>query len=341
MKTYNNLFDKIVDEENIKKAIVTAAKGKRHKRVVEYALSNRDEVAYKLSIKLKEGTWRPLRIHTGKEVLDGKRRNVVCPSFINEQVVHHAIMSVCAPIFIKKFYHYTCGNIKGRGPIYAKKYIEKNIGKLKYCCKLDVRKFFPSIRPSWVFRELRKTIRDKKVLLLFSRILRSNTVCIDGNIIKKGLPIGFYTSPFFANVLMNSLDHETKEVYKVKLFVRYMDDILLCDNNKKKLKMVCSVIENRLKKFYMSLKNVPQVHKFKVIDYIGFKFYKDKTILRKSVFLKAIRNFKKFNPNVFWARKVISYSGYFKNVNCGKVFQLFIPNLKICKSIISRRAKHV
>lgn len=341
MKTYNNLFDKIVDVDNIKRAIAKAAIGKRDKRVVEYALNHLDEVANVISNKLKNNTWRPLKVHSGKEVTDGKRRIVVCPSFLNEQVIHHAVMAVCFPIFVKKFYTYTCGNIKGRGTFYAKKYIEKKVQKAKYCCKLDIKKFFLNIRPSWVFKEIRKTIRDKRVLILFARILRSNVVCVDGKILKQGVPIGFYTSPFFANVMLSSMDHKIKEKFGAKVYVRYMDDILLLDTNKRKLKKICEFIESELQTYHLKLKHPPQVHKFKMIDFIGFKFYKEKTILRRRIFLAAIRCFKKFKPNIFYARKVISYAGYFKNVNCGKVFQKLMPNLRLCKTIISRREKHV
>lgn len=344
MKTYNNLFDKIVAVDNIKKAILKAAIGKRDKRVVEYALNHLDDVANIISNKLKNNTWRPLKVHSGKEVTDGKRRIVVCPSFLNEQVIHHAIMTVCFPIFYKKFYTYTCGNIKGRGTFYAKKYIEKKISKMKYACKLDIKKFFLNIRPSLVFKEIRKTIRDKKVLMLFAKILRSNVVCVDGKILKQGVPIGFYTSPFFANIMLTALDHEIKEKFNIKVYVRYMDDMLLLDNNKRKLKKICEYLEFKLKSYHLSFKYTPQVHKFKMIDFIGFKFYKDRVTLRKNIFTRAIRAFKNFKPNIFWARKIVSYIGYFKNTNCGNVFKEFISNklsVRLCKSIISRSAKHV
>ena len=128
MKTYNGLFEKIVDEKNIQKAILRASLGKRKKSSVRRTLSHLTEVAHDLSEQLKNGTWRPLDIHQTTQINDGvelKKRYIVCPNFAREQCVHHAIMNICEPLFRKKFYKYSCGSVKGRGGDQAKKYIAK------------------------------------------------------------------------------------------------------------------------------------------------------------------------------------------------------------------------
>ena len=157
MKTVNNLFDKICTKENILLAIHKAARGKRKKRVVQQVLANEEVVADKLLEQLQGGTWRPNAIHSVKVINDGiqqKKREIVCPDFVNEQIVHHAILNVCASIFQRRFYKYSCASIPGRGVEYAVKYIRKaktDRKNTKYFAVLDIRKFFNSIKPSKVF----------------------------------------------------------------------------------------------------------------------------------------------------------------------------------------------
>jgi len=43
MKTYKNLYEKIISEENLKKAFFKAAKGKRNRKDIQHILDNVDE----------------------------------------------------------------------------------------------------------------------------------------------------------------------------------------------------------------------------------------------------------------------------------------------------------
>lgn len=337
MKTYNHLLEKIYDKDNIRKAILKAARGKREKHSVQYALSHIDEVVERIHNELKTLSWTPPRYHVGREINDGiqlKKRIVVCPEFIREQCVHHAIMAVLYPLFLPKFYVHSCGSVKGRGTVSAMKYIsgkfKKHKKKTKYVSKLDIKKFFANIRPSFVFRELRKTIRDKRVLLILSRILRSNIIVFNGEMTKGGVPIGFYTSPFFANVILNSIDHKVKEVHGVYLYVRYMDDILLSDPSKRRIERISEAISKDLGELRLWLKKKPQCHPLKEITFIGYQFYRSKVILGSKIFLKAKRQFNrasKRNLTVYTAKKILSYSGYFKHADMGLAFFRYISGV--------------
>lgn len=95
MKTINNLFNEIISESNLRLALHNAAKGKRDKCNVKSALLKEDEVVAQLHYELKNNLWRPKRIHNIKIINDGvqkKKREIVCPDFVKDQVVHHAIM---------------------------------------------------------------------------------------------------------------------------------------------------------------------------------------------------------------------------------------------------------
>lgn len=68
--------------------------------------------------------------------------------------------------------------------------------------------------------------------------------------IKKGVPIGNLTSQYFANSYLASLDHYIKEDLVCKGYVRYMDDMILFDNElstlKKSEKSIAYYLEKHL-----------------------------------------------------------------------------------------------
>jgi hypothetical protein len=53
---------------------------------------------------------------------------------------------------------------------------------------------------------------------------------------KKGLPIGNHSSQFLANLYLNELDQFIKRELKCENYVRYVDDFILLEKNKEKLK---------------------------------------------------------------------------------------------------------
>lgn len=357
MKTVNNLFDKICRKENILLAIRKAARGKRKKRVVQQVLADEEAVVDKLLEQLQSGTWRPNAIHSVKVINDGiqqKKREIVCPDFVNEQIVHHAILNICAPIFQRRFYKYSCASIPGRGVEYAVKYIRKakaDRKNTKYFAVLDIRKFFNSVKPSKVFHAIRRIIRDKRVLVLFAKILRANKIVRpDGSRIKRGAPIGLYTSPWFANILLTSLDNLIK-TSGAKYYIRYNDDMLIFHANKRKLRKILELAEQHINSLGVALKRPWQIHMLsKVkIGFIGATISQEKIVLKDKVFLRAKRTAariaKKDKITTYDAHKMLSYGGRFSHFDTYHAFQKYISskiNMKLMRLIVSKGdRKHV
>lgn len=326
MKTYKNLFEKICELENIRVAIFNAAKGKKHKRIVQYTLENVDKISLDTQRQLLSGSWNPPKYHRAHFINDGienKKRPIICPEFVREQIVHHAIMQIVYPIFNRKFYEFSCGSIKGRGVQTAIKHLEKHIQQQRFYCKLDIEKFYQTVKPSFVFRELRRTIADKHVLLLFSKILRSNIIKINNETFRHGLPIGLYTSPFFANVLLNHLDHTIKNKYRINVYVRYMDDICILGTNKRKIKQAVGYIQTFLNVRKLKLKQNPQIHRIRKFSFCGYKLSKTQTTLKSKLYLKCSRNFRRFinkpKTTLYDCQRLLSYTGYVKHSTSGKL----------------------
>lgn len=359
MKSYKNLFEKLISYENIHEAIMRSAKRKRRREDVQKVLNNIDFYIKRVQELLVNKTFKA-RVHTIKIVQDGparKKRMIIQPDYLYEQIVHHALIQILKPIFMKGMYDFSCGSIPDRGGHYAKRYIEKfiknNPKDTKYVLKLDVKKYFQSINPEILKNKFQKIIKDDDIMWVISSILDSDKAIVDGSEIEMGLPIGFYTSQWFANWFLQDFDHFVKEKLKAKCYVRYIDDIVVFGRNKKELHKSRLLIKDYLERLELRVKENWQVFKFDYIakdgkrkgrplDFVGFKFYKDKTTLRWSILLKATqkakRIHKKQNTTWFDACQMVSYFGWFKKTRTFQIYKKHIApfaSIKSCKRVIS------
>ena len=93
-------------------------------------------------------------------------------------------------------YEYSCGSVKGRGIIKGVKYLKRILvldrKNTKYCLKLDVKKFYPSIDQKILKWKFYKIIKDKETLDLIFKIIDS---------IEQGLPIRKLYKPMVCKLL--------------------------------------------------------------------------------------------------------------------------------------------
>lgn len=370
MKSYNHLFEELISRKNILRAIFNSSKRKRKRKDVSYILEHQDETVLKVQNLFKNGF--PPQIHKATEIYDKsghKTRHIVKPYYcknyegreVFEQIVHHAVIQVLQPIFMHGMYEFSCGSIPGRGGHYGKKYLEKYIRenpgtKIKYCCKFDIRHFYESINTEILKNKFRKVIHDEKMLNILFSIIDSNEVIYKNEITKKGLLIGFYPSQWFANWFLQDFDHYVKEVLKIKCYVRYVDDIVILSPNKRDLRRQFEQIREYLAGIDLQIKDNYQIFKFvyekngktygRPIDFMGFKFYRNRTTLRKSIVnsstKKARKVCKKEKITHYDASQILSYTGWYKCTDTYKFFQTNIANrvnLGTCKDLISRHTK--
>ena len=127
-------------------------------------------------------------------------------------------------------------------------------------------------------------------------------LCLQG--FNKGIPLGFYISQWLANYLLEPLDRLITEVLGLPKLQRYMDDIVIFASSKKVLQRAIVEIRKMLgQRFRLKLKHNYQVCKFyyekgkrkigRALDFMGFIFYRNKTLIRKNIMLSATRLAKK------------------------------------------------
>ena len=342
MKRYNHIFEKIVDEENIRNAIHKASKRKRKRASVIRILSNEDKYIKIIQDILINRTYYPSP-YIVQKIYDGSRkkeRTIYKPRFFPDQVIHWALMLQLESILGKRFYHYSCASLKGKGSKLAFKGTKKALRspRTKYCLKLDIQKYYPSVDREILKQKFRRVIKDEDTLWLLDTIIDGNETQGDG------IPIGNYTSQWFANFYLDSLDKYIKEDLKVKHYIRYMDDMVIFHSNKRELWKIKEMIELYLQSEHLRLKRNWQmfVIEKRFLDFLGFRFYRDHITLRRCNFLRIKRRFKKIYKKRGISFKdacaVVSYNGMLKCSDCNTYLRKYLYpyiSLKKCRRVIS------
>lgn len=231
MKRTGYFYDNICSRDNIKQAIIKSSLGKRDHTQVKKVMGSVDDVVSSILGILWDQSYKPSP-YIIKTIHDGanqKERTIHKPAYYPDQIIHWALMLQIQPVITRGMYRYTCGSIPGRGTSYGQKTLRKWLDtdkrNTKYCLKMDISKFYPSVNNEILKAMFRWKIKDEKCLWLIDTIIDSS----------KGLPIGNYTSQWFSNFFLEGLDHYIKEILGIKYYIRYVDDLVLLGPNKKKL----------------------------------------------------------------------------------------------------------
>lgn len=311
MKRYGNLFAKITHKQNILTAHKNARKGKKRYaevRKFDNELTKSIDDIHNL-LKDKKYKVSPYRIDTRIE--RGKERIIFKLPYRYDRVIHHTLLQVVEPILSEVYIKDTYQSIKGRGVHKAKKRVLeflKDKENTKYCLKIDIRKFYPSVDNGILKSLIRRKIKCNDTLWLCDEIIDST----------KGLPIGNHTSQTFGNYYLAFFDHFVKEDLRVKYYVRYADDMVFFSSSKEELHNIKSKVEEYLKtNLKLELKSNYQIFPTDTrgVDFLGFRFFHYFTILRKSIkkgYLKIVKTFKNGGARIKTLQSLMSYWGWLK-----------------------------
>lgn len=308
MKRFGFLFEKVSDIDNIRLAHKNASKGKSHYRDVIMVNKDVDRYCRKIKESLDSETFFTSKYKVVSKRCGNKVREIHKLPYYPDRIVHHAIMQVIEPIWKKTLIDDTYSCIKGRGIHAGVRRIKSKLKSgidTKYCLKVDIKKFYPSVDNSVMKGIVKKKIKDKKLLKLLYRIIDSGD----------GLPIGNYLSQYLGNLYLSGLDHYCKEEIKAKNYFRYCDDIVILSDSKEYLSFCLSKIDNYLKEnLRLNLKQNYQIFPVdkRGVDFLGYVFYSDRVMLRKSIKKKMIRTIKSgFNLK----KRLASYNGWLNHCN--------------------------
>ncbi len=240
MRRTSGLWERVAGFDGLVDAAHEAARGKRTTASVARFLERVEPEALALERELQSGSWRPGRCSTF-QVHDPKTRTITAVPF-RDQVVHHALMAQLAPVLERRMIADSYACRRGKGTHAALRRAHGFVRRFGYFLKLDVKSFFASIRHDVVMETLGRVTKDRRVLALCQTILAGPERRSGG----VGLPIGALTSQWFANAVLDRLDHVIKEDLGVRGYVRYMDDMVLFADRRIELAAAKDVVESYL-----------------------------------------------------------------------------------------------
>lgn len=317
MKRIGNLYERIYDIHNLYIADEHASKGKSKKYSVINHMANQDMNLFKLQRMLIDKTFKTSP-YTVFKVYEPKEREVYRLPYYPDRIVHHAIMNVLEPIFVSTFTTDTYSCIKGMGLHKASRRLSnalRSVDETRYCLKIDIQKFYPSINHAILKSMLRRKFKDKDLLWILDEIIDSAS----------GVPIGNYLSQYFANFYLTYFDHWIKESLKVKHYYRYADDIVILSADKNNLHSILRQIKEYLS-FNLKLEVKENYQIFPVasrgIDFLGYVHFHSHKLLRKSIKKRFAKKVKRGASK----ESIASYLGWLKHGNCRHLTKKILKN---------------
>ena len=332
MKSFNHLFEIASSDEIRALAIHKASLGKRRK----FSRFLKDE---RLLPKTKQwvenfypGRHHPVIIYDG---IRRKQRTIIVPTFA-ELVVQHCVVEAVKPVMFQGMYRHSYASIperitadgvrEKRGAHKGKKYIQrwlKDVPNTQYVLKMDIKHFFETVDHDILKAMFARKIHDDRMLDLINKIIDITDI---------GLPIGFYTSQWFSNFYLQGLDHYIKEQLHAKYYIRYMDDMIVFGGDKDHLHEIRRKVEQYLiTQLKLEMKDNWQVFPLesRPLDFMGFKFFRNRVTLRRSIMLKCSRKAKKIyrkaKMTIYDIRQVMSYMGW---IGCTDTYGFYLEHVK-------------
>lgn len=312
MKTYNHLWEQFISPENFQLAARKAVKSKKSKSAVRRFMENRNVLLEQLRRDIITGNFKTSP-YVIKTIYEPKERQIYVLPLYPDHVLHHALINVLGPIWLKMFVRDSFACIPGRGLHAASARTMQLVRHNKFVLQCDIRKFYPSIRHDVMKYILRKKISDRRI----SKIL-DNIVDSAGD--EKNVPIGNLTSQWFGNVFLNELDHFVKDKLQWRDYIRYCDDFCLFGNDKVELHRAAEklhqFVQNELKLTFSKCAIYPVARGF---DFIGYRHFKKFILLRKTTagrIKKNVANIARHNDfSEHSVGQLAAYHGWMKWAN--------------------------
>lgn len=281
---FSHNYEAIISIENLLEAWIefSADKDKREDvaefrlRLMKHLLQLHKDLKNRTFV---HGPYMPFKIN------DPKPRNIH-KATVKDRILHRALYRKLYPFFDRTFISdsYSCRIDKGTHRAFKKfsefaRQMSRNHTKTVWVLKCDIRKFFASVDHQILSDILNSYIPDQDIIHLLNQIIGSFHSS-NPNI---GMPLGNLTSQLFANIYMNKFDQFIKHRIKAKYYIRYADDFVILNTNRKLLLSIITDIGKFLKEsLHLSLHpNKTFLKTFASgVDFLGWTHFPDHRVLR-------------------------------------------------------------
>lgn len=273
MRALRHSLNSAVSHASINAAYQRAIRNKSQRPEVARFLPQKVLLLHHITKSLQAQTYTPSPYYEFT-IHDPKTRHILALP-IHDRIIHQWVVEeFIKPYYIPRFIAHTYACIPERGThravATAQKFLRLSIARYEspYIIKLDIASFFSNIDKNILYQLLAKSTRDQRLQALLCTILFHNTPAA-------GIPIGNYTSQYFANIYLNELDQFVKRELKVHYYVRYMDDFICFVESKTEARHIYHAIELFLHtKLHLPLNPKSRYYPARHgLDFCGYKIY--------------------------------------------------------------------
>lgn len=285
MRRHKQLYDRVASFENLLAAAREALRGKRGRAPGAVFFAALEHQVAALHRELRDGSYGHGPYHYF-QVHDPKTRTVAAAEF-RDRVVHHAIVRVIEPLFEGRLIEDTYACRKGRGNHAAMRRAAGFARKFAYALQCDVSRYFASIDHEILLAQVARVVGDPRLLALVRHIVESHADgettewvgegLFDVRVRRRGIPIGNLTSQFLANVYLSPLDHFAKHGLRLPGYARYLDDFLLFDDDRARLRAHGRAVKEKLAELRLAM----HPDKYRLVpsrcgvDFVGYVVFAD------------------------------------------------------------------
>ncbi|MGP8314201.1 group II intron reverse transcriptase/maturase [Enterocloster aldenensis] len=217
-KTFNRLLEIITSRNNILLAYrnIKGNKGSKTSGVDKRNIQNVNDTDVDLLVERTQKMFanycpgRVRRVEIPKSDGSGKMRPLGIPT-ISDRLIQQCILQVLEPICEAKFSDNSYGFRPDRS---CENAISKAMNCMQqkhmhYCVDIDIAGFFDNVNHGKLLKQMWSLgLRDKRLLCIISKILNSEIVLPNGEVMKcdRGTPQGGIISPILSGIVLNELD---------------------------------------------------------------------------------------------------------------------------------------
>ena len=337
MKTYKGLYEYMLNRENIRKAIIIAARDKHKRRSVKMVFSDLENYIDKTEDIMTSFSYEP-RIYEKRQIVEGSKhkiRTIQKQPFFPDQIIQSSMVEAITPMMEKSLYEYAHGSLKNRGTDQSKAVIERWIREdpkgTRCCCQLDIHHCYPSVDQEVLKHVFHEKVHDRRFNKLNDKIIHT---------LPFGLPTGAKSSFIYLHILLTPLDHLIANDPSAKHYLRHADDMIIFGSSKRELHKLRARIEMYLKTV-LNMQINPKWQIFPLpyegrdgkkhghpLDTCGYLFYRDRTTLRLekmlSITRKAAKISKKERPTRYDAQQMLSKLGQLRHADVYNVYEDYV-----------------
>lgn len=283
-------IDQIADWDNLLSAHHKARKGKRYREEVMSFELNLWENLAALQMELLWGSYKPGRYREFM-VYEPKQRQILAAPY-RDRVAQHAICNICGPGWDKSMITDTYACRPGKGTHAGVNRLQKWLRGLDrqgevWVLKMDLEKYFASIRHSLAKQVIRRKVECHTTLAVLDAIIDSTAASYDPEPV--GIPVGNLVSQWVANLVGNEIDQWAKRELRARHYIRYMDDMIVLCKTKQEALQAQTAFADKIDRLGFSFSKYSILPSGRGINFLGYRIWPTHRLLRKDSIKKMRR----------------------------------------------------